>query len=55
MKRPLGRPGRRRVCYLKMDLKGVICESVNGSHMSQDMVHWRGLVNMVPWSLSQRQ
>jgi hypothetical protein len=43
------------VRYLEMDRKGVIRESVNGIHMSQDRVQWRRLVNMVPWSSSQRQ
>jgi hypothetical protein len=47
VKRPLGRPRRRWVDYIKMDLREIGWEGVDSMDMAQDRDHWRALVNTV--------
>ena len=54
-KRPLGRPRRRRVDNIRMDLQGVGCGYVDWIGLAQDRDRWRTLVNAVmnlwvPWN-----
>jgi hypothetical protein len=46
-KRPLGRPRRRWVDNIKMDLREIGWDGVDWIDMSQDMDQWRALVNTV--------
>jgi ribosome biogenesis protein Tsr3 len=46
-KRPLGRPRRRCVDNIKMDLRETGWEGVDSMDMAQDRDEWRSLVNMV--------
>jgi hypothetical protein len=44
-KRPLGRPRRRWVDNVKMDLREIGWDGVDWSDMAQDRDQWRALVN----------
>jgi hypothetical protein len=46
-KRPLGRPRRRWVNNIKIDLKDIGWEGMQWIDLAQDMDHWRALVNTV--------
>jgi hypothetical protein len=46
-KRPLGRPRRRWVYNIKMDLREIGRDGVDWIDMAQDRDQWRALVNMV--------
>jgi hypothetical protein len=46
-KRPLGRPRRRWVDNIRMDLGVVGCGDVNWIGLAQDRNRWRALVNSV--------
>jgi hypothetical protein len=46
-KRPLGRPRRRCVDIIKMDLREIGCDGMDWIDMVQDMDQWRAFVNMV--------
>jgi len=46
-KRPLGRPRRRRVDNIKMDLQEVGCEYMDWIGRAQDRDKWRTLVSAV--------
>ena len=46
-KRPLGRPRRRWVDNIRMDLQEVGCEYVDWIGLSQDRDRWRALVSAV--------
>jgi hypothetical protein len=46
-KRPLGRPRRRWVDNIKMDLREIGWDGVDWIDMAQDRDHWRALVNTV--------
>jgi hypothetical protein len=46
-KRPLGRPRRRWVGNIKMDLRDIGWDGVDWIDMAQDMDQWRVLVNVV--------
>jgi hypothetical protein len=46
-KRPLGRPRRRWVDNIKMDLREIGWDGVDWIDMAQDRNQWRALVNMV--------
>jgi hypothetical protein len=46
-KRPLGRPRRRWVDNIKMDLGQVGCGDVDWIGLAQDKNRWRALVNSV--------
>jgi transcription termination factor 2 len=46
-KRPLGRPRRRWVDNIKMDLREIGWDEVDWIDMAQDRDHWRALVNTV--------
>jgi hypothetical protein len=46
-KRPLGRPRRRWLDNIKMDLRKIGWDEVNWIDMAQDMDQWRALVNTV--------
>ena len=46
-KRPLGRPRRRRVDNIRMDLQEVGCGHVDWIGLAQDKDGWRKLVNAV--------
>jgi hypothetical protein len=46
-KRPLGRPRRRWVDNIKIDLRGIGWDGVDWIDMSQDRDRWRVLVNTV--------
>jgi hypothetical protein len=46
-KRPLGRPRRRWVDNIKMDLREIGRDGVDCIDMAQDRVQWRVLVNTV--------
>ena len=46
-KRPLGRPGRRWVDNIRMDLQGVGCGYGYWIGLAQDRDGWRKLVNAV--------
>jgi hypothetical protein len=45
--RPLGRPRRRWVVSIKMDLREIGWDGVDWIDMAQDRDQWRDLVNMV--------
>jgi hypothetical protein len=44
-KRPLGRPRRRWVDNIKMDLREIVWDGVDSMDMAQDRDQWRALVN----------
>jgi hypothetical protein len=46
-KRPLGRPRRKWVDNIKMDLRVIGLYNVDWIDMAQDMDQWRALVNTV--------
>jgi hypothetical protein len=46
-KRPLGRPRRRRVNNIKMDLRETGWDGIDWIVLDQDMDQWRALVNTV--------
>jgi hypothetical protein len=46
-KRPLGRPRRRWVDNIKMDLREIRWDGVNWIDVAQDRDQWRALVNTV--------
>ena len=46
-KRPLGRPSRRWVDKIRMDLREVGCGHVDWTGLAQDRDRWRTLVNAV--------
>jgi hypothetical protein len=46
-KRPLGRPRRRSVDNIKMDLREKGCDGVDWMDMAQDRGQWRTLGNTV--------
>jgi hypothetical protein len=46
-KRPLGRPGCRRVDKIKMDLQEVGCGYMDWIGLAQDRDRWRTLVSAV--------
>jgi hypothetical protein len=46
-KRPLGRPRRRWVDNIKMDLREIGWDDVDWIHLAQDRDQWRALVNTV--------
>jgi hypothetical protein len=45
--RPLGRPRHKWEDNIRMDLREVVWEFVNGIHLDQDMDQWRTLMNTV--------
>jgi hypothetical protein len=46
-KRPLGRPRRRWVDNIKMDLREIGWDGVDWTYMAQDRDQWRALVSTV--------
>jgi hypothetical protein len=46
-KRPLGRPRRRWVDNIKIDLRGIGLDGMDWIHLGQDRDWWRALVNTV--------
>jgi hypothetical protein len=46
-KRPLGRPRRRWVDNIKIDLREIGCEGMDWIEVAQDRDQWRALVNTV--------
>jgi hypothetical protein len=46
-KRPLGRPRRRWVDNIKIDLRGTGWDGMDWIKLAQDMDQWRALVNTV--------
>jgi hypothetical protein len=46
-KRPLGRPRRRWVDNIKMDLREIRCDGMDWIELVQDRNQWRALVNTV--------
>jgi hypothetical protein len=46
-RRPLGRPRRRWVDNIKMELREIGWDVVNWVDLAQDRDHWRALVNTV--------
>jgi hypothetical protein len=46
-KRPLGRPRRRWVDNIKMDLREIEWDSVDWIELAQDRDQWKALVNTV--------
>jgi hypothetical protein len=46
-KRPIGRPRRRWVDNIKMDLREIGWDGVDGIDMAQDRDQWRALLNTV--------
>jgi hypothetical protein len=47
VKRPLGRPRRRREDNIKMNLRGIGIDGVNLIQLAQDRVQWRACENTV--------
>jgi hypothetical protein len=47
-KRPLGRPRRRRIDNIKIDLLEIGLSVVDWIGLAQDRYRWRALVNAVP-------
>jgi hypothetical protein len=45
--KPLGRPRRRWVDNIKMDLREIGWDGVDWNHMAQDRNQWRDLVNTI--------
>jgi hypothetical protein len=46
-KRPLGRPRRRWVNNIKMDLRDIEWDGIDWIHLAQNRDQWRALVNTV--------
>jgi hypothetical protein len=46
-KRPLGRPRRRWVDNIKIDLREIGSDGMDWIDLAQDRDHWRALVNTV--------
>jgi hypothetical protein len=46
-KRPLGRPRRRWVDNIRMDLREIVRGSMDSIDLAQDRAQWRALVNTV--------
>jgi hypothetical protein len=46
VKRPMGRPRRRRVDNIKMDLRGIVWDNMDWIDLTQDRDRWSALVNM---------
>jgi hypothetical protein len=46
-KRPLGRPRRRWVNNIKMDLRVTGWDGMDWIHLAQDRVRWRALANTI--------
>jgi hypothetical protein len=46
-KRPLGRPRRRWVDNIKIDLRDIRWDGMDWVNLAQDRDHWRTLVNTV--------
>ena len=46
-RRPMGKPRRRRVDYIRMDLQEMGCRYVDWIGLAQDRNSWRTLVNAV--------
>jgi hypothetical protein len=46
-RRPLGRPKRRGVKNIKMDLREMGWDGMDGIHLAQDRDQWRALMNTV--------
>jgi hypothetical protein len=46
-RRPLGRPRRREVDNIKMDLRVIGWDDVDWVDLAKDRDHWRALVNTV--------
>jgi hypothetical protein len=46
-KRPLGRPRRRCVNNIKMDLREIEWDGTDWIDLAQDRDQWRALVNMI--------
>jgi hypothetical protein len=46
-KRPLGRPRRRRLDNIKMDLREICWNGMDWMDLAQDKDQWRALVNTV--------
>jgi hypothetical protein len=46
-KRPQGRPRRRWVDNIKIDLRGIGWDGMDWIHLAQDRDQWRALVNTV--------
>jgi hypothetical protein len=46
-KRPLGRPRRRWIGNIKMDLLEIVVSVVDWTGLTQDRYRWRALVNSV--------
>jgi hypothetical protein len=46
-KRPLGRPRRRWVDNIKMDLREIVYGDMDKINLTQDRDQWRALVNTV--------
>jgi hypothetical protein len=46
-RRPLGRPRRRWVDNIKMDLREIVWDGVDWVDLGHDRDHWRALVNTV--------
>jgi hypothetical protein len=46
-KRPLGRPGRRWVDNIKIDLRGIAWDGMDWINLVQNKDQWRALVNTV--------
>jgi hypothetical protein len=44
-KRPLGRPRRRWEDNIRMDVRKIVWKFVDWIFVTQDMEHWRALVN----------
>jgi hypothetical protein len=44
-KRPLGRPRRRWVDNIRMDLREIECDGIDWIYMAQDREQWRALLN----------
>jgi hypothetical protein len=46
-KRPLGRPTRKRVDNIKIDLREIVWDGTDWIDLAQDRHQWRALVNTV--------
>jgi hypothetical protein len=46
-KKPLGRPRRRRVNNIKINLREIRWDGIEWIHLAQDRDQWRALVNTV--------
>jgi hypothetical protein len=46
-KRPLGRPGRRWVDNIKIDIREIVWGGMDWIDLAQDMDQWRTLLNSV--------